>query len=120
MDVPEDAIDKFGLLFFSSDCSNESWFACEIAKYYRKETYMRNAGDQFDSPEKVIKCVSISFDLANDPSDYIIMIENVAQENSGLHLGDKIWGREILEQVKSKVDNKTFKRAERSVESALF
>ena len=119
LDVPEDAIDKFGLLFLRSDSATDSWFAFEIAKLYRKEAYFGNGGNRFDSPENLRKWISISFDLASSPADYIHIIENVAQVSSGLHLGDKSWGQELLKQVKSKTDDKTFKKVEKAVKSIL-
>ena len=119
LDVSKDAIDKLGLLFLSSDCSTESGLALEIAKFYCKETYKGDEGEPFDNPEKVKKWISISFDLASDPVDYMMIIEHVAQEYGGLHLGDKSWGQELLKQVKSKADDKTFKKVERGVKSTL-
>lgn len=114
LNVSKDAIDKFGSLFLSSDCATESGFACEIAKLYRKETYMENGGALFDSPENVKKWIEIAFDLASQPVDYIFIIENVAQDYSGLHLGDKKWGKALLVQAQDKVDNKTYKKIEKS------
>lgn len=119
LDVSKDAIDKLGLLFLSSDCSTESGLALEIAKFYCKETYKGDEGEPFDNPEKVKKWISISFDLASDPVDYMMIIEHVAQEYGCLHLGDKSWGQELLKQVKSKADDKTFKKVERGVKSTL-
>jgi hypothetical protein len=119
LDVSKDAIDKFGLLFLSSDCATESEFACDIAGLYRKDTYMGDGGAPFDNFENFKKWVSISFDLASSPVDYIHLIEHVAQEYSGFHLGDKIWGKELLTQVKAKADDKTFKKVEKSVKSIL-
>ncbi len=113
LNVSDDAIDKFGLLFLSSEYATDSYLACEIAKLYRKETYMENGGALFDSPENVKKWIEIAFDLANQPVDYISIIENVAQDYSGLHLGDKKWGKALLAQAQAKVDNKTYKKIEK-------
>lgn len=117
--VSNDAIDKFGLLFLGSACATESAFACEIAKLYRKETYMGDGGEPFDNPENVKKWIGIAMDLASEPIDYIFIIENVAQEYSGLHLGDKEWGQELLAKAKTKVDTKAYKKIEKST-STIF
>jgi hypothetical protein len=119
LDVPKDAIDKYCELVSRPECATESWLALEIAKLYHRETYPENFGEPFHNPEKVKKWISISFDLASAPLDYIAIIENVSQKGGGLHIGDKKWGRELLEQVKSKVDSKTFKKVERSSIIAL-
>ncbi len=119
LNVAGDAIDKYGLLVMTSQHAAEPELACEIAKLYYKETYAGEGGEPFHNPENVKKWISTAIDLANSPVEYIHIIETVAEQYGGLHLGDKKWGRELLAQAKTKVDDKTYKKIEKSTSSLL-
>jgi hypothetical protein len=89
LDIAKDAIDKYCELVSRSELATESWLAREIAQLYHRGTYPENFGDSFHNLEKVKEWLSISFDLASDPIDYMAIIEIVAQKGSGLHIRAK-------------------------------
>lgn len=74
---------------------------------------------QLSESVKVKEWVSNSFDLASTVDDYYHIIEYVSHPYSGLSLGDKSWGCELLAQAKTKVDDKTYKKIEKSTSSLL-
>lgn len=115
--VPKNTLDKLADLVLSSEFSTDSYLAGDIAQLFRKETYPENVGEIFHDPEMAKKWISISLNTATSADDYIRIIEDVVGEYSGLRIGDKIWGQELLKQVKSKADDKTYKKVERSVKS---
>ena len=47
------------------------------------------------------------------------IIEHDAQEYSGIYLGDKSLGQELLKQVKSEANDKIFKKVEKARKSIL-
>lgn len=45
---------------------------------------------------------------------------SISEEYSGMHLADKAWGMSILEQVKEKVDDKTYKKVVKGTKQLLI
>ena len=74
---------------------------------------------QLNAPEKVKEWVSAAFDSAIAANDYYSVIEFVSHPYTGLHLADKAWGKDLLAKAKAKVDDKTYKKIEKST-SELF
>jgi len=74
---------------------------------------------QLSHADKVKEWVTASLDAAVSADDYCQVIEFVSHPHTGLHIADKVWGNELLGLVKSKVDDKTFKKIEKSTSSLL-
>jgi hypothetical protein len=117
--IDKDAIDKFATLVLNSEFSTDTFLACEIAEMYRKETYEDGFGEPFHDPEKAKEWILISFNSATSADDFIRIIESVSDKHTGLRIGDKSWGLDLLGQVKSKADDKTFKKVEKAFKSTL-
>lgn len=118
--INKDVVDKFASLVLNSEFSTDSYLAGQVAALYRKESYPENFGEPFHDAEKAKNWISISFDLATSADDYIRIIESVADKYDGLHIGDMAWGKELLDQLKSKSDDKTFKKVEKAVKPKLM
>lgn len=74
---------------------------------------------QLNKSDKVKEWVATASDLALSADDYCHIIEYVSHPYSGLHLADKSWGKDLLAQAKAKVDDKTYKKIEKSTSSLL-
>jgi hypothetical protein len=84
-----------------------------LAGLYQKETYPDKTGTSTHNPEKVKKWVAESFNIAETADNYSDIIAFVSEEHSGLYLGNKNWGKELLVLVKAKVDDKSYKKIEK-------
>ncbi len=84
-----------------------------FAGLYQKETYPDKTGASMHNPEKVKKWVTESFNIAETADNYSDIIAFVSEEHSGLHLGNKNWGKELLVLIKEKVDDKSYKKIEK-------
>jgi hypothetical protein len=97
-----------------------SFTALEVAFLFQKTTYPDGLGDAIHDDNKVQKWIVLAFNNAQKDSDCIHIIEAVSEEYSGMHLADKAWGMSILEQVKEKVDDKTYKKVVKGTKQLLI
>jgi hypothetical protein len=97
-----------------------SFTALEVAFLFQKTTYSDGLGDAIHDDNKVQKWIVLAFNNAQKDSDCIHIIEAVSEEYSGMHLADKAWGMSILEQVKEKVDDKTYKKVVKGTKQLLI
>ena len=90
-----------------------------LAALYQKETYPEKTGVSMHNPEKVKKWITESFSIAETADNYSDIIAFVSEKHSGLYLGNKIWGKELLALAKTKVDDKSYKKIEKITASLL-
>ena len=91
-----------------------------MAAMYRKETYPDdNDLSNIEDAELVKHWVDLAVEYADDADEFLNIIEAVSEPHQGLYLGDKSWGKELLEQIVSKTDSDVSKKVAASGKKLL-